>query len=365
VGEDKSEVKRLRQMMSQAEQNVEILNDRLVDAKQAQERANLALKDKDDRLAAITKELEAAAAHNEEIKSEHALVVQQLHSQLDRMREQVETLTKKVMELQGQLHESEDRREQDRLMFQRQLAEEQLLMENFRSESEANHIIELLQEREACQMARQAQQAERAVRHKLEFELAREQDGVRALRTKVQLLQQQAAARQVADEEQLAYVRRLELERCRLAEELQAKEAQLRDQQDRMTEEFARKTQDLEQELEQRDRTNLHVLAMCEQSARQLEAKETQMRELHEEMRRARALGDGVAQGLRSKNRELQKESECAARLQQVAAFLSVTTLSSSHIHSLLRSECLRGILCTREARESPTNSHSLSGLWP
>lgn len=36
VAEDKNEVKRLRQMMAEAEQNVEQLNDRLLDAKQAQ-----------------------------------------------------------------------------------------------------------------------------------------------------------------------------------------------------------------------------------------------------------------------------------------------------------------------------------------
>ena len=36
VATDKSEVKRLRQMLSQAEQDVEVLNDRLVDARQAQ-----------------------------------------------------------------------------------------------------------------------------------------------------------------------------------------------------------------------------------------------------------------------------------------------------------------------------------------
>jgi TolA-binding protein len=146
VAESKGEVKRLRQVMMQAEQTVEMLSDRLVDAKQAQERANLALKDKDDRLAAVTRELDAAKAQISKSNSEHAGLVQQLCNQLDQMREQEETLTQRVMELQGQLHESEDRRE----LAERRLEEEQLLMENFRSEFEANHIIEATLSRLAC-----------------------------------------------------------------------------------------------------------------------------------------------------------------------------------------------------------------------
>ena len=61
VATDKSEVKRLRQMLSQAEQDVEVLNDRLVDARQAQERANYALKDKDTRLNVLTQQLRATS----------------------------------------------------------------------------------------------------------------------------------------------------------------------------------------------------------------------------------------------------------------------------------------------------------------
>ena len=47
-------------MLSQAEQDVEALNDRLVDAKQAQERANFALKDKDERLSKLSRQLQAS-----------------------------------------------------------------------------------------------------------------------------------------------------------------------------------------------------------------------------------------------------------------------------------------------------------------
>ena len=50
VGEETGEVKRLRQ----AEHNIEVLNDRLVDAIRARDRDNLALREKDARLAALT-----------------------------------------------------------------------------------------------------------------------------------------------------------------------------------------------------------------------------------------------------------------------------------------------------------------------
>jgi hypothetical protein len=58
---DRSEVKRLREMLSQAEKEVVVLNDRLADAKQAQERANYALRDKDTRLTALTQQLRASS----------------------------------------------------------------------------------------------------------------------------------------------------------------------------------------------------------------------------------------------------------------------------------------------------------------
>ena len=58
---DQGEVKRLRQMLSQAEEDVEVLNDRLADARQAQKRANHALKDKDTRLNMLTQQLRATS----------------------------------------------------------------------------------------------------------------------------------------------------------------------------------------------------------------------------------------------------------------------------------------------------------------
>ena len=58
---DRSEVKRLREMLSQAEQEVLVLNDCLADAKHAQERANYALRDKDTRLTALAQQLRASS----------------------------------------------------------------------------------------------------------------------------------------------------------------------------------------------------------------------------------------------------------------------------------------------------------------
>ena len=67
VGEETGEVKRLRQ----AEHNIEVLNDRLVDAIRARDRDNLALREKDDRLAALTAQLESASANDAKVRAEH------------------------------------------------------------------------------------------------------------------------------------------------------------------------------------------------------------------------------------------------------------------------------------------------------
>ena len=67
VGEETGEVKRLRQ----AEHNIEVLNDRLVDAIRARDRDNLALREKDARLAALTAQLESASANDAKVRAEH------------------------------------------------------------------------------------------------------------------------------------------------------------------------------------------------------------------------------------------------------------------------------------------------------
>lgn len=221
VAEDKSEVKRLRQMMSEAEQNVEQLNDRLLDAKQAQDRANHALRDKDERLAALTQQLEEAVEHGKaEAEAEHAEVVQALKHELKRLHEQVEILGARAMELQGQLHESEDRREQELLQHQSELAHQRLLADNFRSEFEANHIIELLAEREACLKAVREKHLEREKREEAEGALEEQHATVLQLKRRVEELEaqvhKQAAETRCAEQE---YQGRLQQESARVEEE--------------------------------------------------------------------------------------------------------------------------------------------------
>jgi len=221
VAEDKSEVKRLRQMMAEAEQNVEQLNDRLLDAKQAQDRANHALRDKDERLVALTQQLEEAVEYGKaEAEAEHAEVVQALKHELQRLHEQVEMLGVRAMELQGQLHESEDRREQELLQYQCELAHQRLLADNFRSEFEANHIIELLAEREACVKAAREKQLEREKREEAERALEEQHVTVRQLKVRVQELEaqlhQQAAETRCAEQQ---FRGRLQREAAKLQEE--------------------------------------------------------------------------------------------------------------------------------------------------
>eukprot|EP00960_Hanusia_phi_P059096 764075-Hanusia_phi.AAC.1 len=59
VTDDRSEVLRLRGLLSQAEKDLENLNEELMDARQAQERANLALQDKDKKIEQLRDLLQA------------------------------------------------------------------------------------------------------------------------------------------------------------------------------------------------------------------------------------------------------------------------------------------------------------------
>ena len=207
VGEETGEVKRLRQ----AEHNIEVLNDRLVDAIRARDRDNSALREKDDRLAALTAQLESASANDAKVRAEHEQSVASLKAQLDSSQTQVEALGTRVNELQGQLHESEDRREEDHRRLQELLAQEQALMENFRTDTEASHLIALLSEKEALAKAKAElnstqlalfaeKQALTQVRGQLTAALQAADAKVAEQRQMVQSLQEQlAAAKQAGD----------------------------------------------------------------------------------------------------------------------------------------------------------------------
>ena len=141
--------------------------------------------------------------------------MQTLQHELQLLHEQVEILGIRAMELQGQLHESEDLREQDLLQHQNELAHQRMLIDNFRSEYEANHIIELLAEKEACLKAVRETHEEREKREEAERALKEQQNSVEKLRKRVEeleaQLQQQAKESQCAEEEHFGRLRQEEL----------------------------------------------------------------------------------------------------------------------------------------------------------
>jgi len=104
ANDDPSEVKRLRQSLSQAEQAVGLLKERLFDAKSAQARANHGLQDKDTRLAMLSKQFESSSS----TQAHHAEVVETLQNELQRARQQVEALSQQALQMQGKLREIED-----------------------------------------------------------------------------------------------------------------------------------------------------------------------------------------------------------------------------------------------------------------
>ena len=109
--------------------------------------------------------------------------VQQLQQENQRMCKQVETLSRDLVVLQEQLHDAEEERKHQ--------LEYQTVLENVRSELEANHVIELVAEKEKCAAERTRVLLERA---KVEQELCREREQVQAL---VEAMQAQAAAAEV------------------------------------------------------------------------------------------------------------------------------------------------------------------------
>lgn len=91
----------------------------------------------------------------------------------------MEVLSHKVLALQGQLRDSETKREEER-------EQHELLMGNLRCELEANHIIELVAQKEECKASKMHTQSERAAQRRAEQELHREIDHVRRLRAELE-----------------------------------------------------------------------------------------------------------------------------------------------------------------------------------
>jgi chromosome segregation ATPase len=137
--------------------------------------------------------------------------VQQLQQENQRMCKQVETLSRDVVVLQEQLHDGEEERKHQ--------LEYQTVLENVRSELEANHVIELVAEKEKCAAERTHVLFERAAHQRVEQELCREREQVRAL---VEAMQAQEAAAEVQACAEQAQHQKVQDELCREREQVRA-----------------------------------------------------------------------------------------------------------------------------------------------
>jgi len=159
------------------------------------------------------------------LKAEQTNAVWQLQQENKHMCKQVERLNQTVLVLQAQLRESEEKRKQQH--------EYQAVLENIRSELEANHIIELVAEKEKCKVERTNVQSERGALQRVEQELRREREQVLRLRAQVEELQTQAAAAAVqacAEQAQLKQVKEnLQADADKAKEDLERERAAVRE----------------------------------------------------------------------------------------------------------------------------------------
>ena len=159
------------------------------------------------------------------LKAEQTNAVWQLQQENQHMCKQVKRLNQTVLVLQAQLRESEGKRKQQH--------EYQAVLENIRSELEANHIIELVAEKEKCKVEKANVQSERAALQRVEQELRREREQVLRLRAQVEDLQMQAAAAAVqacAEQAQLTQVQeRLQADAVKANEDLARERASVRE----------------------------------------------------------------------------------------------------------------------------------------
>jgi len=219
ANDDPSEVKRLRQSLSQAEQEVGLLKERLFDAKSAQARANHGLQDKDTRLAMLSKQFESSSS----TQAHHAEVVETLQNELQRARQQVEALSQQALQMQGKLREIEDWRAQAESRWAQERLKAKQLNDHIRSEADANHIIDLLSAKEAQQLAVTERQREEAARMKAEEQLSLERAEVCTLRAQVKMLTETAPERHDLQ----AHIDELQHHRTKLGQQLHAQEFQM------------------------------------------------------------------------------------------------------------------------------------------
>jgi hypothetical protein len=187
-GFDERESQRMQQIIAQAEERGEALTTRprLDDRRAAHGQQPRATSGSQERAAHSLMAADKAAQDN---------LVQQLQKENQRMSKQVENLSRDVVMLRGQLQEDEEKRKlHDGEEKRKHQLEYQAVLEHVRSELEANHIIELVAEKEKYMVEKTHVQSERAARERVEQELCREREQVRLLRAQVEDLQAQVAA---------------------------------------------------------------------------------------------------------------------------------------------------------------------------
>eukprot|EP00287_Rhodomonas_sp_CCMP768_P015915 CAMPEP_0196759846 /NCGR_PEP_ID=MMETSP1091-20130531/104908_1 /TAXON_ID=302021 /ORGANISM="Rhodomonas sp., Strain CCMP768" /LENGTH=720 /DNA_ID=CAMNT_0042108707 /DNA_START=162 /DNA_END=2320 /DNA_ORIENTATION=+ len=128
VTDDKNEVMRLRSLLSEAEEDVNTLNEDLIDAKQAQKRANTALEAKDRKLISVTEELDQLRKTGVQ-QPQPSEATGELQSLMEERGWRTEKDLEDYIQSQAQVHATE-------------------LVEDMRTEWEANRVIEMAKEKE-------------------------------------------------------------------------------------------------------------------------------------------------------------------------------------------------------------------------
>ncbi|EKX54890.1 hypothetical protein GUITHDRAFT_99541 [Guillardia theta CCMP2712] len=181
VTDDRTEVLRLRGLLSQAEKDLENLNEELMDARQAQDRANLALQDKDKKIEQLRDMLQTernalVALPFAVLTFELTLSCLQALAKLKDMNEDedkdrwIDELQREVASLRNKLVESQESAKiQEESIAKRKLdlesqfsdrvheeAEKMAkeLVEDLKASFETNHVISLASEREAKERQR-------------------------------------------------------------------------------------------------------------------------------------------------------------------------------------------------------------------
>uniref|UniRef100_A0A7S4K7F2 Uncharacterized protein n=1 Tax=Guillardia theta TaxID=55529 RepID=A0A7S4K7F2_GUITH len=163
VTDDRTEVLRLRGLLSQAEKDLENLNEELMDARQAQDRANLALQDKDKKIEQLRDMLQTERNALALAKLKDMNEDEDKDRWIDELQREVASLRNKLVESQESAKIQEESIAKRKLDLESQFSDRvheeaekmaKELVEDLKASFETNHVISLASEREAKERQR-------------------------------------------------------------------------------------------------------------------------------------------------------------------------------------------------------------------